>query len=439
MLLVLFGTWFSLREEPLDTRFSGAYRLSDGRLVTIAARSGSSLRYRLLDGRSGALRPVGEGVYEAGPGWSGSEPVEVSVAFEGDGEQLTWRSKGDQLAGQRVALPEIDAHFQSGEIELRARLVLPEGEGPFPAAVIVHGSGSESAIDTYADPYRMAPHGFATLVFDKRGTGGSDGSYTQNFHLLAADVRAAVEWLKTRSEIEPGNIHLVGYSQGGWVAPLAATQVEVASLLINYGPMVPVIDEDRWGYVDALQNAGFGADAIREVDTIAEIAGRIVDHRENRWAELDSALEAAREAEWFDTVRGSDSIVGFIAGTRMPMWVVRLYSWWQFRGDEPFVDRLYDPVPTAKSLDIPSLWIFGELDSSMPTEWSIDALGSLRAEGRPIEIEVFPGAEHGIVLFEDRGDERVYLGYAPGYFETQLEWLRQQSRLAGADFSLLQP
>ena len=124
-------------------------------------------------------------------------------------------------------------------------------------------------------------------------------------------------------------------------------------------------------------------------------------------------------------------MMGFLTDSPLPLWAVRLYAWWMLRGDVPFVDRLYDPVPTVASLDVPSLWIFGGEDSSMPTGWSIGELETLQAAGRPIEIEVFPEAEHGILLFEeDEEGERSYLGYAPGYLEMQIDWLRRQSGLS---------
>jgi len=425
--------WRSCGAAGLDTRFTGAYRLDDGRLVMIVPREGDTLRYRLMSGESGALRPAGNLVFEAGPGWSGSDPVEVTITFgavdSGPPRGLRWRSAAGEQRGERLALPEVLATFPSGELALRGKLVLPAGEGPFPAVVFVHGSGKESAVDSYYNPYLMAAHGIAGLVFDKRGTGASAGRYVQNFHVLSDDVAAAVAWLRTRLEVDPGNIHLAGYSQGGWIAPLAATKTEVRSLLIGYGPMVPVTGEDRWGYVHALRAAGFGDAAIREVDAIAEIAGRILDHGENRWAELGAALEAAESAEWFEAVRGSDSVVGFLTATSMPQWLVRLYAWWQLQGDVPFIDRLYDPVPTMASLDVPSLWIFGAEDSSMPTGWSIDALEALRAAGRPVEIEVYPGAEHGILLFDESSGERTLLGYAPGYLDRQVAWIRARAGL----------
>jgi hypothetical protein len=433
LLVAAGGTWLLSREAPLDLRFTGAYRFEDGRLVFVTPREGDTLRYRMTSGESAALRPAGRRTFEAGPGWSHAEPVRATVAFDsaaGRPEGLTWRSRGGLERAHRVDLPEIDGRFSSDGLELRAKLVLPEGKGPHPAVVFVHGSGANSAVDTYYNPYLAAANGIAGLVYDKRGTGGSQGRYTQNFHRLSDDTAAAVEWLRTRPEIDPANIHLAGYSQGGWIAPLAATKVAVRSLLINYGPMVPVTAEDRWGYVFALEKAGFGPPALREVDEVNAIVGRIMDYGEDRWGELEQALAAARDKAWFDAVRGSDSTVGFLATTRMPIWVLRLYAWWRLRGDEPFVDRLYDPVPTVASLETPSLWIFGGEDSSMPSDWSITELERLRAAGRPITIEVFPEAEHGILLFEEKDGERDLLGYAPGYLPLQVEWLRRQSGLA---------
>ena len=123
-------------------------------------------------------------------------------------------------------------------------------------------------------------------------------------------------------------------------------------------------------------------------------------------------------------------MLGFAGETKMPLWMARLYFWWMTRGDEVFVDRLYDPEPTVSRLATPSLWIFGGEDSSMPSGDSIAILEGLRDAGRPIEIEVFPDAEHGILLFEGEDPfDRRYLGYAPGYLDLQVRWLREQSGL----------
>jgi len=440
VLVVIAGAivWFTLfRTEAPDTRFNGAYLLDDGRLVMITPREGKVLRYRMMDGQSSALSPVDDTSYESGPGWQESEPVDLMLEFvqptkDRPFTEFRWQpTDGPAQTGRRIDLPEIYETIPAGELELRSKLVLPRGEPPFPAVVLVHGSGAESAVDTYYMPYLFAAHGIAVLTYDKRGTGGSTGKYNQNFHLLSDDTVAAVEWLRTRPEIDPDYIHLAGYSQGGWIAPLAASKTDaVHSVLINYGPMVPITEEDRWGYRYVLQQKGFGDDALAKADRINDVLGAIVDHGEDRWDELGALLDEAEGADWFEAIAESDSMLGYAAGTRMPLWMARLAYNWMTRGDEVFVDRLYDPYPVVAELDTPSLWIFGGEDSSMPSADSIDKLEVLRQQGRPIEVEIFPEAEHGILLFEgDDPFDRHYLGYAPGYLDLQVQWLRRQSGL----------
>lgn len=432
------AAWLALRREAGDTRFNGAYRLADGRLLFVSPREGKVLRYRMMDGSSRALWPAKGGAYEAGPGWAERRPVDLKVTFAVDPERgptgLTWESRGAKAqAALRLDLPEAVGRFRSDGLELRAKLVTPRGPGPFPLVVFVHGSDDDSAVDGYFEPYLFAAHGIAALVYDKRGTGKSQGSYTQNFHVLARDVAAAVAWGRGRKEVDPTRVHLAGFSQGGWIAPLAALRIgDIRSVLVGFGTVVPVFDEDRWGYTYALQRKGFGPEAVAEADRLNARLAAIVDRGEDRWEELDRGLDAAQGRPWFRTVAGSDSSLGFVAGSRLPRWVLRLYAWWKLRPQEgePFVERHYDPMSTLAALRSPSLWLLGGADSSLPTGWTLERLGALRQEGRPVEFEVYPRAEHGILRFEETKEgERRYLGYEPAYFGRMVAWVRRQSGL----------
>jgi alpha-beta hydrolase superfamily lysophospholipase len=343
---------------------------------------------------------------------------------------LSWQ-KGDAPPrhAARVKLTEEIFTFRSGALALRGKLVRPEGKAPLAAVVLVHGSEADSAVDYYFEPYMYAANGFASLVFDKRGTGKSEGEYIQNFSVLADDVRAAVRWLREQPGIDPAQVHLAGFSQGGWIAPLAAFRDGgIRSLIIGYGPMVPVTGEDRWGYVDALRTKGFGDDAIAGADRMDAVIGDILDRNRNRWSELGTMLDAARSEPWFEAVKGSDSILGMVTGTKMPLWMLRVEAWWRLgrHHDIPFIDRLYNPVPTVAALSTPSLWIYGGKDSSMPTQWSVDELKALQARGKPIEYVIYPQAEHGIlhVVVDGKGEQQL-TGYEPGYFQQQIDWLKQ--------------
>ena len=249
--------------------------------------------------------------------------------------------------------------------------------------------------------------------------------------MLSDDVVAAVRWLREQPEIDGNRIHLVGFSQGGWIAPLAALKDgNIRSVMVGYGVMVPVTGEDRWGYFYALQQKGFGADAVAAADRINAVIEDIFDRRENRWSELADLLDAARSQPWFEGVRGSDSMLGLVADTKMPLWMARLYLWWRVRsqGDTPFIDRLYDPVQTMHKLQTPSLWLLGGEDSSAPTPWTLRELEKLQAAGRPLEYRVFPDADHGIIKFVQQEDgARRYTGLEPDYYPVQIAWLREHS------------
>lgn len=453
LLVVAVGIAVSvlMYSEPPDTRFSAAYRLDDGRLAIVSPYHGTELRLRIPEqGLSRPLVYTGEHNYDVGStgAWAAVDelPAKETVSFEmvGDGppEGFTWRRDGEQLTARRIELREEHFTFDSDGLKLRAKLVLPPenlqtpgNSDRHPVVVLVHGSERTSAVDYYADAYLFAADGVATLVYDKRGTGSSQGGYTQNFHVLARDVVAAVDTLRGRDDIDPDDVHLAGFSQGGWVAPLAASKTEgIRSLLIGFGAMVPIVDEDRWGYVYALQKKGFGPEAVAAADRIHDSLVALMDHgEEERRDELNRMLDEAEGEAWFDALAGSDSTLGLLSENRnVPRWVMRLTTWWMLRpvDGERRIDRLYDPVPVMAQLEVPSLWIFGGSDHSMPTEWSIDKLVDLKNEGAPAEILLYPDADHGITRYaETPNGGRRFLGFEPEYRPAMVEWVRRWSDL----------
>lgn len=434
LVVAAIAFWFARRPEPADTRYSGAYVLDDGLFVFVTPRDGKVLRFRTMAGESGALWPVGERRFEGGKGWAEREPAYNTFEFDADGSALTWNRTGlPSRRADRVKLSETISTFPSGNLTLRGKLVMPATPCPCPAVVVVHGSEDYSAVDHYAEPYIYAANGFAALAFDKRGTGESTGKYSQNFRVLAGDVLAAVKWLRDQSGIDADRVHLAGFSQGGWIAPLAAARDgNIRSVLVGYGPMVPVTGEDRWGYVYELQQKGFSDDDIAKVDRINDVLSDIFDRGANRWNELASMFSESKDEPWFAAVKGTDSMLGEIADVKAPLWMVRLYLWWKFgREDPPFIDRLYDPVPTLAALNSPSYWIFGGADSSMPTEWTIEALQRLQRRGKPVDYLIYPDADHGILRFKtDEHGQRHVIGYEPDYFRVQVDWLRRNSVVA---------
>ena len=417
-----------------DTRFSGAYALPDDSFLYISPEGHDRLRFRTLSGQSGLLWRATDNHFEGGKGFAEREPVFHRFEFELDSSdeatELVWEQPGvAPVRAPRVRLDEQPATFQSGDVRLRGKLIMPEGGRTLPAVLFIDGWKRASAVDNAFEPYLYASRGFATLVFDTRGTGKSTGEYTQNFRVLATDALAALKWLRDQPRIDATNVHLVGVAEGGWIAPMAAARdANVRSVLVCHGPLVSAFEQDRWRYVSALRRSGFDDAAIAEADHINAILGDIVDRRIDRWDDFAQALKEARGRRWFPAIEDSHSLFGELAHSSLPLWAMRLKVASSLNDEPAFIDRLYDPLPTAAALKSPSYWILAEQDSSMPTDWTIEALNKLQRQRKPVDYLLYPDAEHGSLRIEQRADgSRKLLGYEPDYFKVQIDWLKRNS------------
>ena len=127
--------------------------------------------------------------------------------------------------------------FQSGPFKVVGDLRLPDGNGPFPVVLFVHGSGP--ADRTGSMGYlpimeRMLRAGSATFAWDKPGTGESTGTLSEpNLrHKRAQILLDAIEFMKTRPDIDPIRIGVWVGSQAGYVIPIALTQTKDIAFVI---------------------------------------------------------------------------------------------------------------------------------------------------------------------------------------------------------------
>lgn len=117
-------------------------------------------------------------------------------------------------------------------LELAGTLTLPPGKGPFPAVVMVTGSGPENRDEEIFGhkPFllladRITKLGIAVLRYDDRGFGRSTGTFGTATTLdFASDAWAAVDFLKARPETDTGRIGILGHSEGGLVAEIVAAE-----------------------------------------------------------------------------------------------------------------------------------------------------------------------------------------------------------------------
>lgn len=390
----------------------GAYRLSDGALVDVAPSDGS-LRWRLLDGRTGALSRK-DGVWVSTRGWTGqSDGVSVSFGPCGAGA-IVFEGK----SGQRAPLVVRETTFTGADgVELAGRLVMPSGQSQVPLAVLVHGSEDFSARERYFEQRVWPLNGVGVFVYDKRGTGGSKGRYTQDFHILARDAAAAVAEARRLGGERISRIGLDGGSQGGWIAPLAATLVPVDYVIARYGLAEGPLAEDREEVLLGLAEKGYAPDVLAKAREVTAATGKIVlTGFKDGWEELAEVKRRYGAEPWFRDIEGEFS--GEIL--RNPPEAVRVIGPQRDKG----TSWSYEPMPVLRAVEAPMLWILAAEDREAPVAETRRRLAGLATEGRPITILEFPGTDHGIVEFEMVDGERRAVRYAEGYFRAVLDFAR---------------
>lgn len=132
---------------------------------------------------------------------------------------------GPDLSG--IKYSEITFENKTDSLTLAAMLMLPDGEGPFPVVIFIHGSGPSFRNNVWylSVAKHLINNGIAVVLPDKRGCEKSEGEWIgANFNRLASDVLSAVEYVKKQNTFHCSEIGILGMSQGGWIAPVAASQ-----------------------------------------------------------------------------------------------------------------------------------------------------------------------------------------------------------------------
>jgi hypothetical protein len=398
----------------------GVYALPDGEVVDIAPSSERSLRWRKFDGTSGALEESPDGSWRSTTGWT-ERPDGISVRFDCEHEALDFGA----ARAHRLPLLVQESRFDADGTPLVGRLVLPPGKRRVAIAILVHGSEDSSARDFYAMQRLLPARGVGVFVYDKRGTGGSGGTYTQDFDRLAADAVAALRETRRLAGHRAKRIGYLGTSQGGWVAPLAARRAPVDFVIVGYGLAVSVIDEDREAIELEMRLKGHSPTEISRALEIAATAAAVFESRfRSGFAEL-AAQRARYAAEpWFKDLHGNFTHFILEMDEAQMREAAHTFGTW----NTPF---RYDPMPTLHALDVPQLWVLGADDLDAPSAETARRLRGLAGTGKRISIAIFPGAEHGITEYEIAADgTRASTRYAPGYFEILRDYARD-GRLRG--------
>ncbi|MBM3789283.1 MAG: alpha/beta fold hydrolase [Acidobacteria bacterium] len=397
-------------EQPGGMRDLCLHQHPSGRFAPLVALDGS--RYAAISSMTAAF-PVD---YRLEFNIAPSSGVPQLILEGSDGA----RRSASRAAGYGVR----EVSFANRETLLRGDLWLPPGSGPHPAIVLIHGSGPGPRIGLVPMAQFLVRRGFAALIYDKRGCGASTGDWRKaGFYELAEDALAAVAHLARDPGVDSRRIGLYGISQGGWVAPLAASLSEnVAFVVAHSGPGVTPAEQDTFTMFNSLKAAGLAEDRIAQVTAAYNL---VYDYAATRRGaeKLDAAVEELRR----------DPLLGRIAPPRSTELenLEELYAR-QPVGDPGWymhLDVRHDPLAVYRKVKCPVYCIFGEYDWAVPVAKSASGIEqALREAGhRDFTIRVFSGGGHGLLAMSGprQADIVSPARVVPGLFEALGEWLRR--------------
>jgi predicted acyl esterase len=261
---------------------------------------------------------------------------------------------------------------------------------------------------------RFVADGFAALIFDKRGSGASSGSWTDaSLDDLAGDGLAAVAFLKSQPGIDVHHVGMWGVSQAGWVIPraLAREPSAVAFIVVITGGGLKPIDLERYDYRAALSRLRIPDDRQDEPLALVDRYMNYLHDGADR-AGLEQAIENARARPWFSAVDVSRVLPAAEARAK-----------WQWVAD-------YDPITDIKRLSVPALVVLGARDRPGLSERGVRAWREgLVAAGNPdATIVELLAADHGGVVEGTHHAGAAPQTFVSGYPELVDAWLRAHGR-----------
>lgn len=303
-------------------------------------------------------------------------------------------------------LEEVTYMNEAAGIQLAGTLTIPAGEGPFPAVVLLTGSGPQDRDETVFEhkPFKviadfLTRNGIVVLRSDDRGVGASggefNGSTTADF---AGDGLAGVQFLMNRPEVIPERTGLIGHSEGGMMAPLAATQSkDIAFIVLMAGPGVNLGDNVAYQGRYVMEKNGASPEFLDAQEQFQLALNDLV--RSNR-----SDEEVISEAfETYTRINETANQVLSLNEQQVKAAAESLLSnWWRY-------GLRYNPEKTLEAVTCPVLALLGEHDRQVPAALNKEALERAVLNRHPAsKVVVVQGVNH---LFQtsETGDFSEYI------------------------------
>ena len=293
-----------------------------------------------------------------------------------------------------------DIAFLNQNLKFSGTLYLPNENRPCPAVVVVHPASAGERTNPFYDHLKskLPLHDIAVLVFDRRGSGSSEGDFeTAGFEDLASDVMAAVEYLQSRTEIDPAGIGLHGTSQGGWIAPIAAArETDIAFLIAVSACGVTPADQMNYGVEFHMQQNGFEQAGSRKAIELRNLVNAYFRGHVSR-EEVSRELSRHEHEPWYEKAY-------LYSSQELPVNITQ--SKWHYEMD-------YEPLSIWKKVWRPTL--FAEVDEWVPVEQSMLNFETATDHLHDVSFQRIKGTDH---LMRNEAGET-----SQAYCDVLLDWL----------------
>jgi uncharacterized protein len=296
------------------------------------------------------------------------------------------------------AAPSAVTRVAAAAGDLRAVIYYPDRDHPLPGVVLVDGAGEGTADGWGRWPAAIADCGAVVLAHDKPGCGGSPGDWReQTFEDRAVETLAAVEVLHEQPGVDPERVGLLGISQGGWVAYLAASLApeRLSQVVSVAGAGVSAVEQERFRIACAV---GWDAEALAWVDERARLIGAGEDP-----VAIISAQRAYADRPWFAAASEHYDDPGFLS------FAARNFS--------------FDPATVLPKVRCRVFAAFGGADTSVPAARSVAILSQLLPANPQHALAIFPGADHNLFITERDENTPLPSQLARGFMPMLDAWL----------------
>lgn len=275
---------------------------------------------------------------------------------------------------------EVTFFNTAAKIKLSGTLTLPPGAGPFPAAVLISGSGPQDRNEEILDHrpfWVLADHlsraGWAVLRYDDRGVGASEGDFASATSAdFASDAASAWAFLRQHPAIVPQRIGLIGHSEGGLIAPMVAAQEPAVSFVVLLaGPGVPGTTLLQLQQKLIYTANGLDPKILAISQALTTKAAALAQK-----GNLSSAQKTKKLTAWVKAQGQKSAFALKDTDQKLLLDAVRPFSspWFGY-----FLN--YDPAPALKKLTCPVLAINGSKDLQVDADQNLPAIAAALKQG----------------------------------------------------------